>query len=75
MSYKGCDKSDAYEVLASDSDSVAILIWHSVFNERRIYHIHFDGADRYWIDAWGHVEWFKRVKDATIARTPRGTGR
>jgi hypothetical protein len=51
-----------YEVLASDSDSVAILYFDKdLTHEWCIRLICFDGKDRFWIPLGGNREWFKRV--------------
>ncbi len=63
--FKGDKNILPYEVLGADSDSVAIVCESSWQEERRIYHIHFDGKDRYWIALdEQHREWFKRIKIA-----------
>ncbi|HEX9223760.1 MAG TPA: hypothetical protein VF860_10550 [Candidatus Acidoferrales bacterium] len=56
-----------YEVLASDSDSVAICYYDSVTEEWRIQHIHFEG-DRYWIALGPNREWFRKVKVRMVYR-------
>lgn len=53
---KGFCERDLYEVVAMDSDSVAILC-----SPGRILHIHFED-DHYWISLGRNREWFKRVK-------------
>jgi hypothetical protein len=60
--YRGHKEITKYEVVAVDSDSVAIRSWDSLLKEWRIRHIHFAG-DYYWIMiASGRGrEWFKRV--------------
>jgi hypothetical protein len=51
-----------YELLAADSDSVAVRYEDSqLTGEWRIQHIHFEGRDRYWIALGRNREWFKRV--------------
>ena len=59
--YRGHKEIEKYEILAADSDSVAIRRWDSLLEEWRIRHIHFEG-DRYWISIGRQREWFKRVK-------------
>jgi hypothetical protein len=63
IEYDGEKGSQEYQVLAADSDSVAILAWSSLEGEDRITQIHFEG-DRFWIliPGSGQREWFKRVK-------------
>lgn len=62
---KGYRNSQPYEVVASDSDSVAILCESALLGGRRIQHIHFDGDDYYWIEILERQrEWFKRVKES-----------
>lgn len=52
----------SYEVLACDSDSVAIRYYDDVLmQEWRIAHIHFE-KDHYWVSVGPNREWFKRVK-------------
>lgn len=52
-----------YEVLAADSDTVAIGYDDAqLTGEWRIQHIHFEGRDRYWIALGRNREWFKRVR-------------
>lgn len=53
-----------YEVLASDSQSVAIRYECSTTGEWRIEHIVFEGAGRYWIAQGNNREWFRRLKRA-----------
>lgn len=56
-----------YEVLATDSDSVASryeelpLTGDQVSKHWQIEHIHFEGPDHYWIALGSGREWFKRV--------------
>jgi hypothetical protein len=60
--YRGHKAITKYEVIALDSDSVAIRSWDSLLKEWRIRHIHFAG-DHYWISiasGW-NKEWFKQV--------------
>jgi hypothetical protein len=53
-----------YEVLATDSDTVAIRYEDTqVTKQWRIRHIHFEGTDRYWVALGPNREWFRRVKD------------
>jgi hypothetical protein len=59
--YRGHKEIRRYEVVAADSDSVAIRRWDSLYAEWRIRHIHFEG-DRYWISLGRQREWFRRVK-------------
>jgi hypothetical protein len=55
-----------YEVVATDSDSVAIRYEDKqVTGQWRIQHIHFEGENHYWIALGRNREWFKRVKVAT----------
>jgi hypothetical protein len=54
-------ESDSYQVVAADSDSVAIVCWSSLLKENRIWHLHFEG-DFFWIAIGPCREWFKRVK-------------
>ena len=61
--FKGSCDAQEYEVLAADSDSVAIVYLDSVFKERRIQHIHFDG-DHYWIALGRNREFFRRMRSA-----------
>ena len=52
-----------YEVLASDSETVAIRYEDAqLTSEWLIQHIHFEGTERYWIALGGNREWFKKVK-------------
>jgi len=60
------------EVLATDSDSVAVrYVDLDTPNDKtqvkkdwwRIRHIHLEGPDLYWISLGSNREWFKRVKD------------
>jgi hypothetical protein len=55
---------DPYEVLASNSGSVAIRWLCKLTNEWDIRHIHFDGPDHYWVCYGYHREWFKRIHEA-----------
>lgn len=50
-----------YRVVASDDYSVVIQLDCSVFGERLV-QIHFEGDDYYYLDAWGFLEYFKRVE-------------
>jgi hypothetical protein len=50
-----------YEVLASDSNSVAIHYFDQDIKEWCVRLICFDGKDRFWIPLGGNREWFKRV--------------
>ena len=60
---KDFQTTDAYEVLVSDANSVAIR-WHcKVTDEWDIRHIHFHGQDHYWVSYGYHREWFKRIHE------------
>ena len=51
-----------YELLAADSESVAIRYEDTqLTGEWLIQHIHFEGRDRYWVALGRNREWFKRV--------------
>ena len=51
-----------YQILATDTESVAILYRDTpLTGEWLIGHIHFDGSDRYWISLGFNQEWFRRV--------------
>jgi len=53
-----------YEVVAMDSDSVAIRYEDTqVTGQWRIQHVHFEGQTHYWIALGRNREWFRRVKD------------
>lgn len=55
--------TQAYELLAADSDTVAIRYHDSqLTGEWLIEHIHFEGSDRYWISLGHCREWFRRIK-------------
>lgn len=63
-----------YEVLAVDSDTVAIRYRdEGVTSEWRIQHIHFEG-DHYWIALGRNREWFTRTEDL-LAKTDRRSRR
>ena len=61
--FKGQKDSQPYKVIGSDSDSVAIMSYVGWMEERRIYHIHFEGERYYWITIGRQREWFKRVRN------------
>lgn len=61
--FKGHKETKQYEVVAADSDSVAVVRWDSLLQEFRIRHIHFQG-ERYWISIGRQREWFKKIKKA-----------
>ena len=61
--FKGRSDSQPYELIGSDSDSVAIMSYVDWMQERRIYHIHFEGTHHYWVAIGRQREWFRRVKD------------
>ena len=53
-----------YQVVAMDSDSVAIRYEDTqVTGQWRIQHVHFEGQNHYWIALGRNREWFRRVKD------------
>ncbi len=52
---KGYQERGPYEVIAIDTDSVAIM------SAGQIQHLHFEG-EHYWISCGRNREWFKRVK-------------
>jgi len=58
--YQGHKETQQFEIVATDSDSVAITLWDSELKEFRIRHIHFEG-DRYWISIGRQREWFRKV--------------
>lgn len=61
-----------YEVLAADSDTVAIRYEDAqLTGEWRIEHIHFEGRDRYWIALGANREWFKRVRNRAAQENAR----
>jgi hypothetical protein len=51
-----------YELLGVDGDSVAIRYEDLLLDSWCIQHIHFEGADRYWVSVGCNREWFKRVR-------------
>lgn len=51
----GVRETNTYQVLASDVDSVAVLVNGS------IYHIHFDGDEYYYLNLGRTMEYFRRV--------------
>lgn len=61
--FKGHRDSQPYEVIGADSDSVAIMAYVTLTEERTICHIHFEGDRHYWIAIGRQREWFKRVPD------------
>jgi len=61
--FKGHRDSQPYEVIGTDSDSVAIMVYVGWMEERMIYHIHFEGDRHYWIAIGRQREWFRRVAD------------
>lgn len=61
-----------YELLAADSDTVAIRCEDAqLTGEWRIEHIHFEGRDRYWIALGPNREWFKRVRNRAAQENAR----
>jgi len=51
-----------YELLATDSDTVAIRYHDTQLSgDWCIQHIHFSGRNRYWIALGPNREWFQRV--------------
>ena len=61
--YKGHKDSQPYEVIGIDTDSVALMVPVDGMEERRIYHVHFEGDNHYWITIGLQREWFRRVVD------------
>ena len=61
--FKGHRDVQEYKVVASDSDSVAIVHWNGLLEERRIQHIHFEG-EYYWIALGRNREFFRQQKAA-----------
>jgi hypothetical protein len=57
----GCKDTAAYEVIASDADSVVVRFPDPADPRGRLRHIHFEG-DHYWLWAGGIREYFKRVR-------------
>ena len=51
----GLRETNTYQVLASDIDSVAVLV------DGSIYHIHFDGDEYYYLNLGRTMEYFRRV--------------
>ena len=68
----GIKESTAYEIVASDSESVVIRFFDAFFQEQRLKQIYFEG-DHYWI--WtlgcGMREYFKRVRSNRLASHKR----
>src|SRR5208282_2104467 len=62
--FKEQRSSQNYEVLGSDSESVAITHWNSLLERQSIQHIHFVGDDHCWIAIGRQREWFRRVYNA-----------
>jgi hypothetical protein len=56
----------AYKVLASDSDSVAILHWDDLLGEQRVKQLHFEGR-HYWISLGRNREFFKKIEPSETA--------
>lgn len=64
-----------YEVLATDSDTVAIRYEDKqVTGQWRIQHIHFEKGDHYWIALGGNREWFKRIPTKSPNQAGAGNG-
>lgn len=60
--FKGNRHVVEYKVLASDSESVAVLYRDCFPKGPRIQHIHFQGHSHYWIALGYNREFFRRVK-------------
>lgn len=59
--YKGTKSREPYEILGSDSSSVAIAVDSALYEETRIYQMNFaDGG--YWISLGRQREWFRRPR-------------
>jgi hypothetical protein len=69
--FRGHRDVQDYEIVAADSDSVAIVHWDRLLEERRIQHIHFEG-EHYWITLGRNREWFR--KQGTANKTVQRTG-
>ena len=70
------DSSQHYEVLGTDSDTVAIRCEDGqVAGQWRIQHIHFEGRNRYWIALGRNREWFKRVTNRVVQPSGSRPGR
>jgi hypothetical protein len=68
-SYGDYQFTQRYEVLAMDSDSVAIRYEDTqVTGQWHILHVHFEGQNRYWIALRRNRECFRRVKDGHAGR-------
>ncbi len=61
--YKGMKSREPYEVLGSDSFSVAIATGEPVTGEVRIYQMNFEDGG-YWISLGRQREWFRRPRKA-----------
>lgn len=58
-------ESKPYQILATDSDSVAYLHYVDWLDEMRVQYIRFEAVDKYWIiDSIGTKEWFRRISPA-----------
>ena len=62
--FKEQRSSQNYEVLGSDSESVAVMHWNLFLERQSIQHIHFVGDDHCWIAIGRQREWFRRVYNA-----------
>lgn len=60
--FKGQRDCQPYEVIGCDSDSIALMCYVGWLEEKRIYHLHFEGENSYWLAIGRQREWFKRVK-------------
>lgn len=74
--FKGYRDVQEYTVVASDSDSVAIVHWDSLLEERRIMHIHFEGR-HYWVilGRGRNREFFRKLQGATKTLPQTGARR
>jgi hypothetical protein len=58
--FHGSRDETEYEVLGSDSKSVVIRFYSTLWLEEQIVQIHFEG-EHYWVWAHGIQEYFKKV--------------
>ncbi len=66
--YQGTKSRERYEVLGSDSHSVAISVRRSLMDEPRIYHVTFED-NGYWIPLGRGREWFRRPRKTKRAQS------
>ncbi|MET0551882.1 MAG: hypothetical protein ABW221_02520 [Vicinamibacteria bacterium] len=71
--FRGAADWSSYRVVARDAYGLLLVSSHPDEREERLFHIHFEGEDTYWVSQGSFREFFRRIETPprTVAPRPR----